>query len=547
MQVSKAYHFVTKDRTATTLRLTTSGFSLVLVCSVWVYLLGLVTAPLSRDHSVAIDQIFVTLGIISIALSTLHSITYFDGLLKSILFRALKAERTDIRWLISDKEPKVAVFLSVFNEDPALVTRTLNGIANISYSDFDTYLLDDSDNEKLHNELIKLVKRRDITYIRRPFRRGFKAGAINDAIEKKLDPRTKYILLVDADHRPQTGILRDLIPIMESDQNLAFVQPNHCLAHNDVPSRLEMIGSIDQRLFYRPPPAEHHRSCSVSINNVSHIWGSDTIIRLAHLKDVNGFDERSVSEDIATSFSLYLKGYKSAYVNDAYAESLPPSSLAAYFSQRQRWAYGQTQNLKLRLKAFFANPRALSATQWWTFIAWDFFEYSVSITLFLSFIYTAGTLILGLDPSYVPYKLVFLTTAAMMYCQFKQAWDEMRCSLKDFVLCKGLSMCLFPVHLHGCFFGLIGKRLSFTVTPKAKSKRQAIRPFYFLSQATIVGVVILSLLAGLWRVASGNVIEAYVWLILYSACLTPLVVSLLWLYAEDFRLSVNYCNDAQQI
>ena len=60
-----------------------------------------------------------------------------------------------------------------------------------------------------------------IRLVRRENRKGFKAGAINDMLPSLSEP---YIALLDADQRPLTTWLRDIVPLLEENPKLAFVQ-----------------------------------------------------------------------------------------------------------------------------------------------------------------------------------------------------------------------------------------------------------------------------------------------------------------------------------
>ena len=68
--------------------------------------------------------------------------------------------------------------------------------------------------------------------------------------------------------------------------------------------------------------------------------GTNVVFRRSALDSVDGFPERSVTEDFELSIRLHERGWRSAYQPEVLAVGLGPEDMASYVSQQQRWARG---------------------------------------------------------------------------------------------------------------------------------------------------------------------------------------------------------------
>ena len=94
------------------------------------------------------------------------------------------------------------------------------------------YLLDDSTDKKTIEDIKDLAIKYRIGYIHRDNRRGYKVGALNDAL-KMTD--SKYFAVFDADQEPLQEFLTELIPIMEDNDDLSIIQGPQKYVNNNTP------------------------------------------------------------------------------------------------------------------------------------------------------------------------------------------------------------------------------------------------------------------------------------------------------------------------
>jgi len=511
-----------------------SLLSLILFLCICFYLIAHFLFVFHDSDFSIVDKIFFVMLLVSISFWGVHCVGYIDHLLKSILmYRSQINDDPPIDEKMDEKmQPKVAVFVPVFNEKPEIVEAIIATATRIDYNNFEIFLLDDSTDDEIHRKLIELTTKFNINYIHRENRRGYKAGAINDAI-KNLEKDVKYLLILDADHCPKPNILTELIPLLEEDAALTFIQTPQYFT-SKTKDRLALAYSFQQHIFHK------HVCRGLSVNNSVFMCGTNVIIRLDHLKEIGGMDETCITEDIATSFIFHSKGYKSLYLDQVYAEGMPPPSLSAYFTQQMRWAYGTIQNLKKVLMIFLKNPRSLKPGQWWEYLILNGSWYFLGWTLLMWLIYPIAVLLFGVKPLILePGNLPFLIFIVMIGSQFFTTIRERGYRIRNIFLAQGLFFSLFPIYIRASIYALMGKKLDFRVTPKGRTRIISFVQLY--PQFIMLGFLIISIIRGIWRVVTGQITTPYIHVIIcwaiYSA---TILLFMFYFYLEDIEKGKEY-------
>ena len=78
-------------------------------------------------------------------------------------------------------------------------------------------------------------------------------------------------------------------------------------------------------------------------DNTAFMLGTNILIKKNTLESVNGFDDSTVTEDLATTIKIHESKKKSKYINKDVVVNGAPLSITGYFTQQQRWAYGTYQ------------------------------------------------------------------------------------------------------------------------------------------------------------------------------------------------------------
>ena len=267
--------------------------------------------------------------------------------------------------------PEVTVFLPMRNEPLEVITKTFRACSYLDYPKMKIVVVDSSDIDGHFKKVKKLAESFGITYFQTPYpRHGAKAGAMNEALKVF---KTPYFVVFDADYRPSRDFLKLVVPIIDDDPELAFVQtPQFYGNHSE--SVVSRISQIQQSIFYE------YISESKSIHNAMFMCGTNLIVRRKALDSIGGWDETVITEDFMTSMNLMIKGWKSYYYNFATAFGDGPINLTQFFKQQYRWSKGTFDSFR---KNFFKLINPFSELKWMQKV-----EYTLSgIYFFVGFIW----------------------------------------------------------------------------------------------------------------------------------------------------------------
>ena len=228
--------------------------------------------------------------------------------------------------------PSVAIAMPVYNEDVKLIERNMSRLQEMDYprEKLAFYLLDDSTEEHVREELKAFSKANGITYMHRSKRKGFKAGAMNNMLRRC---REEFIAIFDYDeYLTNTSFLKDVLPYF-SDQKISYVQTEKQYSKGTFFS--DTINLFDAFFFKFIQPAR-------ALNNTAIFAGSCGIIRTSHLAAIGGFPEYII-EDTFFSFESDSKGFKSLYLPKVYALGKPIKTFTELVQQQWRYNYGDNQ------------------------------------------------------------------------------------------------------------------------------------------------------------------------------------------------------------
>lgn len=259
-----------------------------------------------------------------------------------------RRSRAEYRTLMTGRagEHRIAVLITSYNEDPELVEGTIRSAVAALKGRGDVFLLDDSTDQEKARELGEFCRAHGIGYMHRTNRRGFKAGAINDAI-KALGDKYDLVAIFDADQRPTDEFFDAVLPYFD-DESVGFVQVPQ--TYTELRSGIAESALYQQQPFLRVIMQGRHARSAFSL-------GSGTVYRLSALKEAGLLDESSITEDVATSVRIHELGYRSIYVDHPliwYGE--PPPDASAYLSQQSRWSLGTFQILGKLLRSNLPFP-----------------------------------------------------------------------------------------------------------------------------------------------------------------------------------------------
>lgn len=313
---------------------------------------------------------------------------------------------------------------------------------------------------------------RRVCFLHRPVLAGFKAGALNLALQQT-DPAARWVGVVDADYQVHADWLRQLGGHL-LDTSVAIVQSPQ--AHRAEPRRwLERMMVAEYDGFFRI--GMHHRHERNAI--IQH--GTMTLVRAARLRALGGWETRCICEDTELGLRVLADGGRAVYVDQVVGEGLPPADSPGYFRQRYRWARGAMQILRLHGRALLSGGR-LTLAQRYHFIAGWLPWWGDTLHLLFSVAAVGWTLAVLAMPSVfgLPDLLFLMPIAAFFLGRLLLApllharrvggpWtDRAGAALAG--------MALSHVIATGVLAGLFGREARFEVTRKSSAAPEGRRP-----------------------------------------------------------------------
>ncbi|MBL6801446.1 MAG: glycosyltransferase, partial [Synechococcus sp. BS307-5m-G37] len=240
------------------------------------------------------------------------------------------------QWRQSPWTPTVDILVPTYGEPINVLERTLIGCCDQTYPNTRVWVLDDSGRQ----EVKALASRQGCTYVHRSVRTSAKAGNLNHGLRRC---RGELVAVFDADFIPQTTFLENSIGFL-LDPKVGLLQTPQTFINADPVMRnlgMERWLLSDEESFYR------------WIEPVRDGWGAVVcagtafLARRSALDSVGGFVEKAISEDFVTGINLRRKGWSLLYLQQKLSAGLAAETMADFVLQRQRWASGTLQSLRL--------------------------------------------------------------------------------------------------------------------------------------------------------------------------------------------------------
>ncbi len=248
-----------------------------------------------------------------------------------------------------EKPPLVDVFICTYNEEEAILERTIVGALALDYPRFRVWVLDDG----RRPWLAALSARLGANYLTRPDNAHAKAGNINNGLRHVagLAEPPDFISILDADFVPAPRFLSRALSLFH-ERDVGIVQtPQHFINPDPLQSNLSIarVWPDEQRYFFDVVMA------AKDAWGEAFCCGTSSVIRFDILRDIGGFPTSSVTEDYLVTLKMKAQGYRTVYLNERLSLGLAPEGLKEYVTQRSRWALGFIQICRGELGPFRRN------------------------------------------------------------------------------------------------------------------------------------------------------------------------------------------------
>jgi len=229
------------------------------------------------------------------------------------------------------RKPRVAVLYTTMND---VVPDCVDAIRQ-TYP-VDVYMLDDSSDPYKRAIVDDLARRRGFRILRRPERKGFKAGAINNWLGQ-YGAHYDYFVLLDADSILPPDWIEEALKYAEHPENadLAIFQGLINIWNTDKPFPRALAATT---LLGQD---EWERRVSGYVGAVF-CYGHNVMLRMKPVLEIGGFVEDYVSEDFATAVKLASAGHGSVFVPLHTWEAMP-ENVRGFVNRQTKWTRGSME------------------------------------------------------------------------------------------------------------------------------------------------------------------------------------------------------------
>lgn len=230
--------------------------------------------------------------------------------------------------------PKVTVQLPMFNE-MYVAERIIETCAEIDYprDKFQIQVLDDSTDETkdiIANKCAEVAARGiNIQHIHRTDRTGYKAGALDCAMEKV---EGEFIAIFDADFVPSKDFLLRTIPYFTENVGVVQTRWGHLNKSYSLLTELQAFGLNGH--FAIEQGGRNVSGHYINFNGTAGVW------RRATIDDAGGWEHDTITEDLDLSYRAQMKGWRFVYLEEVESPAELPITMSALKSQQHRWMKG---------------------------------------------------------------------------------------------------------------------------------------------------------------------------------------------------------------
>lgn len=457
------------------------GVALLLLMRYFHWRVTATLPPVGWTADFAAGSIFLVAEAASLSAAILASIFLCRTRNRSPEVEANKA------WLAALEPPLVDVLICTYNEEEAILERTIIGATGMNYGNYRVWVLDDGRRPWLE----ELSQRLGCRYLIRPDNSHAKAGNINHALAHlaNLPEPPAFISILDADFVPLPDFLPRALCLFR-DSSVGLVQtPQHFINPDPIQTNLAAahVWPDEQRFFFDVVLA------SKDAWGAAFCCGTSSVIRFAPLMAIGGFPTDSVTEDYLLTLRLKETGFTTSYLNEPLTLGLAPEGLKEYITQRGRWCLGFMQITRGRSGPFSRSSSLtfidrLSLVD--TFLNWT----AVYIAKMLGLLVPVGYLLFGVHTVDADlYDLLGYFLPFFLWHSVTMSWISRGRSL---IFMTDVSQFIAaPAILKAVFTGLLRPRnQKFKVTAKGGDRGQR---FIEWPLVKIYGSIILLTLAGL--------------------------------------------------
>ena len=272
---------------------------------------------------------FLAFNVVAIYLSMIWLVVYLAN--RKTLFKVPIAKKT----------PTLTFLVPAFNEEKH-IEKCLKHILNLDYPKDKIKIIVINDGST--DRTVEIVKKFKKIKLINKETRGGKAAALNYAIPF-ID--TDLTVCMDADSFATENYLKKIVGYFNDPNVSAVTTAIKIKDLSTIYGKIQWVEYLVSIVF---------RKLFAILDCQFVVPGAGGIYRSSVIKELGGFDTKSLTEDMEIALRMQSKGYKIESSLDSYVYTECPKNFKSLFKQRMRWYRGYLENFK-KYFYLFLNPK----------------------------------------------------------------------------------------------------------------------------------------------------------------------------------------------
>ncbi len=262
--------------------------------------------------------------------------TYFILLFLSIFWLlVLFSSKEEKKEKTLNRKPFFTTIVPAYNEEKS-IQGTLQSLVDLEYPEEKKEIIVVNDGStdrtrKLVEQFIRENPSKNIMLVNQE-NKG-KGNAMNAGLKIA---KGEYFACLDADSFIASNALKEMLPVFESDENIAAVCPLLKVKKPD--SMLQKVQWCEYiiNMFYK--------FLNSKLDCIHVTPGPFSVYKTNVVKDIGGFSEKTITEDLEIAIRLQKHHYRIVQIFDTIVETTAPTTWKKLFWQRTRWYKGSVDN-----------------------------------------------------------------------------------------------------------------------------------------------------------------------------------------------------------
>lgn len=227
-------------------------------------------------------------------------------------------------------KPFVTIMIPAHNEE-YVIANTVENVLQLDYPNFEIIVIDDRSSDNTDAVIRKLEEKYDkVTALVRD-KDAFpgKSAVLNDAFKIA---KGDAVLVFDADATVEPDFLNKLIPLLEP-ADVGAVQARKIIRNKD----FNFLTRCQNNEYTLDTNFQVGRD---AVKGAVELRGNGELIKREALKDINGWNNYTITDDLDMSTRLHIKGWDIRFCPDACVYEEGIIYIFPLFRQRRRWLEG---------------------------------------------------------------------------------------------------------------------------------------------------------------------------------------------------------------